>query len=70
MPSVLAELGFITNPQDADKLKSDNGQEHAADAVVNGIETYYSGNYKICVNSALLMCITIIIEKTDDKHLR
>ncbi|WP_342496979.1 N-acetylmuramoyl-L-alanine amidase [Bacillus sp. FSL K6-2861] len=43
MPSVLAELGFITNPQDADKLKSDNGQEHAADAVVNGIETYYSG---------------------------
>ncbi len=43
MPSVLAELGFITNPQDADKLKSDNGQEHAADAVVKGIETYYSG---------------------------
>jgi hypothetical protein len=35
--SVLAELGFITNPQDADKLKSDNGQEHAADAVVNNM---------------------------------
>ncbi|MBT2574502.1 N-acetylmuramoyl-L-alanine amidase [Bacillus sp. ISL-51] len=41
MPSVLAELGFITNPSDADKLKNNSGQEHAADAVVNGIEAYY-----------------------------
>ncbi|MCP6681114.1 N-acetylmuramoyl-L-alanine amidase family protein [Bacillus nakamurai] len=41
MPSVLAELGFITNPSDADKLKNNSGQEQAADAVVNGIKAYY-----------------------------
>ncbi|WP_258729477.1 N-acetylmuramoyl-L-alanine amidase family protein [Bacillus atrophaeus] len=42
MPSVLAELGFITNSSDAEKLNSGQYQEKAADAIVGGIETYYA----------------------------
>lgn len=41
MPSVLAELGFITNSSDADKLGSEEYQQKAADAIVNGIDSYY-----------------------------
>lgn len=41
MPSVLAELGFITNSSDADKLGSEQYQQKAADAIVDGIDSYY-----------------------------
>ncbi|MEI1422023.1 N-acetylmuramoyl-L-alanine amidase [Bacillus cabrialesii] len=41
MPSVLAELGFITNSSDADKLGNKDYQQKAADAIVNGIDSYY-----------------------------
>ncbi|RPK05235.1 N-acetylmuramoyl-L-alanine amidase AmiC precursor [Bacillus subtilis] len=41
MPSVLAELGFITNSSDADKLGNEDYQQKAADAIVNGIDSYY-----------------------------
>lgn len=41
MPSVLAELGFITNSSDADKLGSEEYQQKPADAIVNGIDSYY-----------------------------
>ncbi|MGX4766528.1 N-acetylmuramoyl-L-alanine amidase family protein [Bacillus mojavensis] len=42
MPSVLAELGFITNSSDADKLGSEEFQKKAADAIVAGIDSYYA----------------------------
>ncbi|MCY8205059.1 N-acetylmuramoyl-L-alanine amidase [Bacillus sp. N12A5] len=41
MPSVLAEVGFITNSSDADKLGSEQYQQKAADAIVDGIDFYY-----------------------------
>ncbi|KAF1679695.1 N-acetylmuramoyl-L-alanine amidase family protein [Bacillus sp. SKDU12] len=42
MPSVLAELGFMTNSSDADKLGSPEYQQKAADAIVTGIDSYYN----------------------------
>lgn len=41
MPSVLTELGFMTNSSDADKLGSEEYQQKAADAIVTGIDSYY-----------------------------
>lgn len=44
MPSVLIELGFVSNSEDAEYLKSKNGQEAIATAIVNAIQsfkTYY-----------------------------
>ncbi|TWM80967.1 hypothetical protein CHCC14688_4370 [Bacillus licheniformis] len=41
MPSVLVELGFITNKTDADKLESPEYQEKAADAIADAVVSYY-----------------------------
>ncbi|MBU8909378.1 N-acetylmuramoyl-L-alanine amidase family protein, partial [Desertibacillus haloalkaliphilus] len=42
MPSVLVELGFITNSNDASIMKRSNFNEKAANAIYKGIEDYYS----------------------------
>jgi len=41
MPSVLVELGFITNQTDADKLESPEYQEKAAGAIADAVVSYY-----------------------------
>lgn len=40
MPSVLVELGFITNPSDAAYLRSERGQEEMARATVEAIKEF------------------------------
>ncbi|SFQ23955.1 N-acetylmuramoyl-L-alanine amidase [Salibacterium halotolerans] len=42
MPSTLVELGFLTNTRDANRMKQDGYDSKAAQAIVNGIEDYYS----------------------------
>ena len=42
MPSVLVELGFISNAQDFDKLVNDKYLEIYATSIYNGIVSYYS----------------------------
>lgn len=41
MPAALAELGFITNKGDNDKLRSDYWQTAAAKAIYLGVLDYY-----------------------------
>ncbi len=43
-PSVLAELGFVTNEQDAEKLLSDEWREQMAQALCAGVIAYFT-NY-------------------------
>ena len=40
MPSVLAEVGFISNPRDEKLLKKDSNQQKLAQALFAGIEGY------------------------------
>lgn len=40
MPSVLIETGFLSNKEDETYLKSSNGQQHIANAIVNSITSY------------------------------
>lgn len=40
MPSVLVELGFLTNPQEARYLNSDRGKTYLASAVFRAVRTY------------------------------
>lgn len=42
MPSVLVEVGFITNSGDAAKMKKPDFNEKAARAILKGIEDYYN----------------------------
>jgi N-acetylmuramoyl-L-alanine amidase len=40
MPSVLAEIAFISNPADEQWLKKPENRQHAADGLYHGIERY------------------------------
>ncbi|MGG1630946.1 cell wall-binding repeat-containing protein [Rossellomorea sp. NRS-1567] len=41
MPSVLVELAFLTNEEDAAKLRSDYYREQAANGITNGVLTFF-----------------------------
>jgi N-acetylmuramoyl-L-alanine amidase len=40
MPSVLAEISFLTNPKDEKLLKKSDHREHIAEALYKGISLY------------------------------
>ena len=44
IPSVLVETAFISNPEEEAKLRSNDYQEQLADALIRGIERYFSRN--------------------------
>ena len=44
IPSVLVEAAFISNPEEEAKLNSDAYQDQVADALMRGIEGYFSKN--------------------------
>lgn len=46
MPSILIELGFISNRQEAEFLLSTQGQERIAKAIVDGFSNYYEAYIK------------------------
>jgi N-acetylmuramoyl-L-alanine amidase len=41
-PSVLVELGYLSNPNDAQQLTSDQWQRQAAKAIANAVDAYFS----------------------------
>lgn len=42
MPAVLVELGFLTNPQEEDFLRSEKGQTYMASAIFRAIRNYFA----------------------------
>ncbi|WP_395686133.1 N-acetylmuramoyl-L-alanine amidase [Caenimonas koreensis] len=44
IPSVLVETAFISNPEEEQRLRSDDYQEKLADAIMRGIERYFAKN--------------------------
>jgi len=53
IPSVLVEAAFISNPDEEAKLNSDDYQEKLADALMRGIEGYFSKNPPLARNRAV-----------------
>jgi N-acetylmuramoyl-L-alanine amidase len=43
MPSILAEISFLTNPQDAQQLRDDGYRERIAESLDAGVERYLRG---------------------------
>ena len=43
MPSVLAEISFLTNPDDADELRQGSYRQRIAEALDSGVERYLKG---------------------------
>jgi len=42
VPSILIELGYVTNEEDAELLKSDSWRERVANSIVTAIDNYFS----------------------------
>jgi N-acetylmuramoyl-L-alanine amidase len=53
IPSVLVEAAFISNPEEEAKLNSDAYQDQLADALMRGIEGYFSKNPPLARNRAM-----------------
>ena len=43
MPSILAEISFLTNPDDASELRDPNYRQRIAESLYRGIARYVSG---------------------------
>jgi N-acetylmuramoyl-L-alanine amidase len=44
MPSVLIELGYITNPEESDNMVNPQYQKQLVDGISDGIDRYYVNN--------------------------
>jgi len=44
MPSVLVELGYISNPEESDNMFNPQYQRHLVDGISDGIDQYYANN--------------------------
>jgi len=42
VPSVLLELGYVSNQQDLKQLMSENWRMRAGDAIVQAVNTYFT----------------------------
>jgi N-acetylmuramoyl-L-alanine amidase len=43
MPSILAEISFVTNPDDAEQLERPEYRERVAESLCKGVERYAAG---------------------------
>jgi N-acetylmuramoyl-L-alanine amidase len=53
IPSVLVEAAFISNPEEEAKLNSNEYQEQLANALMRGIEGYFSKNPPLARNRSV-----------------
>ncbi|MBM3211521.1 N-acetylmuramoyl-L-alanine amidase, partial [Candidatus Poribacteria bacterium] len=51
MPSILVELGFVSNPGDKQKLLSESFRQRAAEALYEGIKDFYNSFSKSLVKA-------------------
>lgn len=74
MPAVLVELDFICNPESADYLTSESGQQKLAQALFNSIETYIGSNTGSNVTAQIVdvkkpMASTEINEEPEEQNV-
>ncbi|MCY7319774.1 MAG: N-acetylmuramoyl-L-alanine amidase, partial [Ramlibacter sp.] len=53
IPSVLVETAFISNPEEEERLRSDQYQEQLANAIMRGINRYFQKNPPLARNRAV-----------------
>lgn len=53
IPSILVETGFISNPEEENKLRDDDYQAKLADALMSGIKRYFDRNPPLARNRPL-----------------
>ena len=53
IPSVLVETAFISNPQEEEKLRSEDYQKQLTEALLRGIQQYFSRNPPLARNRSI-----------------
>jgi len=53
MPSILAEISFVSNPDDERRLKTAEYRQHIAESLYRGISKYVSGLSGVKVASTM-----------------
>lgn len=53
IPSILVETGFISNPEEEDKLNDDDYQHRLAEALLQGIQRYFAKNPPLARNRSV-----------------
>jgi N-acetylmuramoyl-L-alanine amidase len=53
VPSILVETGFISNPDEENKLRDESYQNSLADALLSGIQRYFEKNPPLARTKAL-----------------
>ena len=51
MPSVLAEISFLSNPSEEQRLKKPDNREHIAEGLYRGIQSYLQSTNSLATNS-------------------
>ena len=51
MPSVLAEISFLSNPSEEQRLKKPDTREHIAEGLYRGIQSYLQSTNSLASNS-------------------
>lgn len=71
MPSVLIELGYISNPSEETYLLSDNGSSNLANAIYNAFLNYKSKNGygNINISENIVDETNIVINETNDNRI-
>lgn len=71
MPSVLIELGYISNPSEETYLLSDNGSSNLANAIYNAFLNYKSKNgyENINISENIVDETNIVINETNDNRI-
>jgi N-acetylmuramoyl-L-alanine amidase len=52
MPSILAEISFVSSPTDEEKLRNAEYRQQIAEALFKGIEHFASGTRRVKIASA------------------
>ncbi len=63
MPSVLAEISFLSNPSDEQWLKKPENRQKVADGLYRGIETYLQSTNSLAANQSRSPRLKIFREK-------
>lgn len=67
MPSILVEVGFLTNKEEANYLKSEKGQDELAKSIANAIINYKNDHYSYSEATEVVSNNTISSEVSEPK---
>ncbi len=67
MPSVLAEISFLSNPSEEQRLKKPDTREHIAEGLYHGIQSYLQSTNSLATNTLSTNSLSSGVTPTEKK---